>query len=186
MEDSISLWSVAVIAGIGLTVIALITPFCAWASGHIQNTLLNQLLSTPLIVSPFLVLIIAALFQKPLTNVQGEDTVAYFIYLMTLFTVGSYTNFLDILNVNITMLFLLIAALACNIGFSLLLAKIFHIPYEEVCLSVAASYAGPGEAYVIAKTNRWFHHAKLGVMIGLLGYVIGGPLGLIAANLLGA
>jgi uncharacterized membrane protein len=184
MEDRVSLWSVAIIGAIGLSVVAIITPLCTWAGLAIENELINQLLSTPLIVAPFLILIIAVPFQKQIHKVEGEDTIAYFIYLMTLFTVGSFTNFLDIFNVDHTMFLLLIVALAINIGFSMVLARIFNIPYEEMCLSVAASYAGPGEAYVIAKSNNWSNHTRLGVMIGLLGYIIGGPLGIFAVNML--
>lgn len=185
MNDHLSLWSVFTIISIGLLILALITPFCAWADASIQNTLMRQLMSTPLIVAPFFALIIATIFRKLLLKMKGEDTFAYFGYLITLFTVGSYTNFFDVLNVEFSMFLLLFIALAVNIGFSMLFAKIFKIPYEEMCLSVAASYAGPGEAYVVAKNNNWNNHAKLGIMIGLLGYVIGGPLGLLAASVLG-
>jgi uncharacterized membrane protein len=182
--DAVPLQSVFVILSIGLLLQSVIVPFCAWAGESVGNVMLNQVLSTPLVVASFAGLFIAVPFKKQMQKIQGEDTIAYFIFLMTAFTVGSFVDLRDILSVNPGFFLLLIICMTVNIFGSLLLGKIFKIPFEEICLCVAASYAGPGEAFTVAKAQNWHGHVRLGVMVGMLGYIIGSILGVLSANIL--
>jgi uncharacterized membrane protein len=182
--DAIPLQSIFVTLSIGFLLLAIVTPFCAWAGDSIGNTILNQFLSTPLVVAPFAGLLIAIPFKKQMQKIQGEDTIAYFIFLMTSFTVGSFVNLRDILSINPTFFILLFLCFSWNIFGCLLWGKVFKIPFEEVCLSIAASYAGPGEAFAVAKSQNWYGHARLGIMVGMLGNILGSILGILSANIL--
>jgi uncharacterized membrane protein len=65
-----------------------------------------------------------------------------------------------------------------NFGFTLVIGRLFKLPLEELLLSVNATLGGAPSAAAMSISCGWNQLVLPGILVGIWGYVIGTPLGI--------
>lgn len=161
-----------------------------WINGSIasitNSPILIQLFSEKLVVIPLITTFLATVFPGFFGKIVGEDTIAVFFAYMFIFATGALISFNDILSMNPLFFMISLTIFAFNFVGTFLFGRLLKIPFEELTLSVAASFLGQYASFAIAKQHGWQKYAMPGVMIGLLGVVLGNYIGLFLFNVLTA
>lgn len=129
-------------------------------------------------------LVLASLFARPLREVNGpEEFGAYLLYVF-LFMIGLPANLL--LLIREAPIFLPFCALivGTNIGFTLLVGRLLRLNLEELVVAVNANLGGPPSAAAMAISAGWPRLILPGILVGIWGYVLGTPIGILVVELL--
>ena len=130
------------------------------------------------IVSTFAV----SLFPKYFAALKGAQEVGTYLIYVFFVVIGCPASIKDVL-LNAPFLFLFCGIIATmNIILNLLAGKLFRHNLEEICLTSNASIGGPSTAAAMAVAKGYDKLVVPGILIGLWGYIIGTPLGLIMSR----
>jgi uncharacterized membrane protein len=88
-----------------------------------------------------------------------------------------------LLNVPLLFVFCVIIA-AANLAFTLAAGKLFRLNLEELLLCVNATIGGPPTAAAMAISKGWSKLVLPALLVGIWGYVIGTPLGVLITETL--
>jgi uncharacterized membrane protein len=69
-----------------------------------------------------------------------------------------------------------------NIGWTLLIGKVFKQNIEELAVAINATIGGPSTAAAMAVAKGYDTLVVSAILVGLWGYIIGTPLGLIISR----
>lgn len=128
-------------------------------------------------------LLIATLFAKPLERVSGAEELGAYMLALFLFTLGLPADLMKVIfNTPIFFLFCAIIALA-NLAFTLAVGKFFRLSLEELLLCVNATLGGAPSAAAMATSAGWPKLIVPGLLVGIWGYVIGTPVGIMVVEL---
>ncbi len=126
----------------------------------------------------------ASLFAKPMAQVNGPEEIGSFLLYLYLFTIGLPADLVSVLwKSPVLFAFCAIMALT-NLAFTLAAGKLFRLRLEDLLLSVNANLGGPPSAAAMAIGRGWGNLVLPAILIGIWGYVIGTPLGLLIYSLL--
>jgi uncharacterized membrane protein len=168
--------------GISLFIAIAVTGASYTLAGYIGTLGLNgiagNLLTEPLVLIPLIMTILATVFSDFFSRIKGDDTLAMFITYTYIFSTGGMITVTDVLNMNPMFFMVSFIIFAVNILGTFGAGKILKIPFEELVLSVAASFLGQYAAFTICSQRKWHKYAVPGVLIGLLGIVVGNYFGI--------
>lgn len=128
-------------------------------------------------------LLLATFLAKPLGKVNGpEEFGAYFLYVF-LFTLGLPANLLVLLQD--APVFLLFCALIAgtNIVVTFAAGRLLRMNLEELVIAINANLGGPPSAAAMAISAGWPRLVLPGILVGIWGYVVGTPLGILIVEL---
>jgi uncharacterized membrane protein len=127
-------------------------------------------------------LICATLFAKPLSRINGpEEFGAYLLYVF-LFTLGLPADLLTVLR-DAPLFFLFCGLIAgVNLLFTLGAGRLLRCNLEELLLVVNANLGGPPSAAAMAISAGWPRLILPAIVVGIWGYVIGTPVGILVVE----
>lgn len=121
----------------------------------------------------------ATLFHRSLSRVNGPEELGGYLLYLFLFVIGLPADLKSVLfNVPLFFVFCAIIALT-NLGVTLILGKLLHHHLEELLVCVNATLGGPPTAAAMAISKGWDKLVLPALLIGVWGYVIGTPLGVL-------
>ncbi|MCC6234355.1 MAG: DUF819 family protein [Verrucomicrobiales bacterium] len=126
-----------------------------------------------------LALAVATAFPRWLSTIRGADEIGSFILYLFLFGIGLPADLSAVVRGGPALFLLCVIICATNIGVTLALGRWLRWPLEELVLSVNATLGGPPTAAAMAVSKGWSRLVLPGILIGLWGYTIGTPLGLL-------
>ena len=127
-------------------------------------------------------LVLATLLHKPLKEVNGPDEIGIYLLYLFLFVIGLPADLRTVL-LQAPLFFLFCGIIAVvNLCFTLVIGKIFKLPLEELLLSVNANLGGAPSAAAMAISCGWSRLVLPGILIGIWGYVIGTPIGIMVVE----
>lgn len=129
-------------------------------------------------------LIVSTIFSRCMSKINGPEQLGGFLLYLFLFTVGLPAD-LKMVLVKSPVLFAFCGIMAfTNLAFTLAVGKLCRLPLEDLLLSVNANVGGPPTAAAMAMSKGWNRLVLPAVLVGIWGYIIGTPLGLLIVSLL--
>ncbi len=191
-RKGISLLDVAVCLSVASAVVALAmigkkgleNAWPVTAGAHWIETTLRTLVTNRFVLITTLSLVTATIFSRPLARVNGADEFGSFMLYLFLFSIGLPADLRAVAQGG-PALFVLCGIMAVtNVAVPLLVGRWLRLPIEELMLGVNASLGGPPTAAAMAISKGWSKLVLPGLLVGLWGYTIGTPLGLLITTLL--
>jgi len=148
-------------------------------------TQMLQILCTNKFVLLTLVTLVAAtLFAKPLARINGPEEFGAYLLLIFLFTLGLPADLVSVLT-QAPLFFVFCGVIGLvNLGFTLAAGKLLRLNLEELLLAVNANLGGAPSAAAMAISAGWPRLVLPGILVGLWGYVIGTPIGIMVVEYL--
>lgn len=129
-------------------------------------------------------LVLATVFAKPLEHVNGpEEFGAYFLYVF-LFTLGLPANLLVLFREAPVFLAFCGIIAVTNILVTFLAGRLLKLNLEELVIAVNANLGGPPSAAAMAISAGWPRLVLPGILVGIWGYVVGTPVGILIVEVM--
>ena len=126
----------------------------------------------------------ATLFHRSLATVNGPEELGSYMLYIFLFCIGLPADLKAVLfNVPMFFVFCFIMALT-NLVFTLAIGKLFRFDLEDLLLCSNATVGGPASAAAMCISKGWSRLVLPAILVGIWGYVIGTPLGLLVIECL--
>lgn len=146
--------------------------------------MLEILCTNKFVLLTLVTLLAATLFAKPLARINGPEELGAYLLLIFLFTLGLPADLLSVLTqAPLFFVFCGIIALV-NLGFTLAAGKLLRLNLEELLVAVNANLGGAPSAAAMAISAGWPRLVLPGILVGIWGYVVGTPLGIMVLELL--
>jgi uncharacterized membrane protein len=129
-------------------------------------------------------LLIATVFHRPMSRINGPEELGTFMLYLFLFCIGLPAD-LKMVLVQAPLFFVFCGIIAgVNLAWTLLWGKLFRFNLEELLLAVNANLGGAPSAAAMAVSAGWPRLVLPGILVGIWGYVIATPIGVIIVELL--
>jgi uncharacterized membrane protein len=129
-------------------------------------------------------LALATIFSGPLSKVNGPEEFGMYLLSVFLFTLGLPADLLSVLT-KAPLFFVFCGIIAVtNLAFTLLAGKLLRLHLEELLLSVNATLGGAPSAAAMAISAGWPRLVLPGILVGIWGYIIGTPIGVLVVEFL--
>jgi uncharacterized membrane protein len=127
-------------------------------------------------------LLFATVFARWLVKINGPEELGAYLLMLFLFTLGLPADLVTVLQ-QAPILFIFCAIIATmNVAFTLAAGKLLRLNLEELLLAMNATLGGPPTAAAMAISAGWPKLVLPGLLIGLWGYVIGTPVGVMVVE----
>ena len=127
-------------------------------------------------------LLCATLCARWIAKLNGPEEFGAYLLMLFLFTLGLPADLLTVLK-QAPVLFLFCTIIAVmNVAFTLVAGKLLRLNLEELLLAMNATLGGPATAAAMAISSGWPRLVLPGLLIGLWGYVIGTPIGVMVVE----
>jgi uncharacterized membrane protein len=121
----------------------------------------------------------ATLFHRVLLKINGSEELGSFLLYIFLFVIGLPSNLVTVLREAPMMFALCLIMAITNLAFTLVVGKLLRLNLEDLLISVNATLGGPPSAVAMAVSRGWSNLVLPALLVGIWGYIIGTPLGLI-------
>jgi uncharacterized membrane protein len=129
-------------------------------------------------------LVLATAFARPLAKVNGPEEFGAYLLLLFLFTLGLPADFISVIT-QAPLFFVFCGIIAVvNLVFTLAAGRLLRLNLEELLLAVNANLGGAPSAAAMAVSTGWSRLVLPGLLVGIWGYVIGTPIGIMVVELL--
>ncbi len=177
-------YAFAVVAAAFTVEQALKGALAGFAAGGRWQQLAGTLASNRFVLLTAFSLVAATIFARPLARIHGMDEIGGWLLMLFLFVLGAPTDLWAVLSKAPGFFpFCLVIALT-NVVFTLAAGRLFRLNLEELLLAMNATLGGPPTAAAMAASAGWHRLVLPGLLIGLWGYVVGTPLGIMVIELL--
>ncbi|MDR0589330.1 MAG: DUF819 family protein [Spirochaetaceae bacterium] len=123
-----------------------------------------------------------SLFPKFFEKLKGAQEIGTYLIYVFFVVIGCPADLKDVI-FNAPLLFVFCGLIAfINIGWTLLVGKLFKQNIEELTIASNANIGGPSTAAAMAVAKGYDMLVVSAILVGLWGYIIGTPLGLIIAR----
>lgn len=148
----------------------------------IELRMLHTLCTNKFVLLTLVTLVAATLFAKPLAKINGPEELGAYLLLLFLFTLGLPADLVSVLTqAPLFFVFCGIIALV-NLGVTLAGGKLLRLNLEELLLAVNANLGGAPSAAAMAISAGWPRLVLPGILVGIWGYVIGTPVGILVVE----
>ena len=146
--------------------------------------MLKILSTNQFVLLTLITLTLATVFAEPLSKINGPEEFGTFFLCIFLFTLGLPADLLTVLR-DAPMFFVLCAIIALvNLAVTLIGGKLLKLNLEELIIVVNANLGGAPSAAAMAVSAGWSRLVVPGLLVGIWGYVIGTPTGILVYELL--
>ncbi len=129
-------------------------------------------------------LLLATVFHQPMSRINGPEELGTFMLYVFLFCIGLPAD-LKMVFVQAPLFFVFCGIIAgVNLGWTLFWGKLLRFNLEELLLAVNANLGGAPSAAAMAVSAGWPRLVLPGILVGIWGYVIGTPIGVVVVELL--
>ncbi len=129
-------------------------------------------------------LLAATVFHRPLSRINGPEELGTYMLYLFLFCIGLPAD-LKMVFVKAPLFFVFCGIIAgVNLGWTLFWGRLFRFNLEELLVAVNANLGGAPSAAAMAVSAGWPRLVLPGILVGIWGYVIGTPIGVIVVELL--
>lgn len=129
-------------------------------------------------------LLIATVFHRPLACVNGPEELGTFMLYLFLFCIGLPAD-LKMVLLQAPLFFVFCGIIAgVNLGWTLLWGKLLRFNLEDLLMAVNANLGGAPSAAAMAVSAGWPRLVLPGILVGIWGYVIATPIGVVVVELL--
>ena len=147
--------------------------------------MLFTLATNKFVLITLVTLTLATLLARPLAKVNGPEEFGAYLLLVFLFTLGLPADLRSVLT-QAPLFFVFCAVIAVvNLVFTLVIGRLFRLNLEELLLAVNANLGGAPSAAAMAISAGWPKLVLPGLLVGIWGYVVGTPLGVLMIEWLG-
>jgi len=124
-------------------------------------------------------LLLATAFARPLAHINGPEEFGTYLLSLFLFTLGLPADLMSVLT-QAPLFFVFCGIIAVvNLGFTLAAGRLLRLHLEELLLAVNATLGGAPSAAAMAVSAGWPRLVLPGILVGIWGYVIGTPIGIV-------
>lgn len=129
-------------------------------------------------------LLLATVFHKPMAAINGPEELGTYMLYLFLFCLGLPADLKAVL-LRAPLFFVFCGIIAVmNYAFTLAVGKLLRCNLEELLLAVNANLGGAPSAAAMAISAGWPRLVLPGILVGIWGYVIGTPVGVMVVELL--
>ncbi len=191
-RKEISLSDIAWALGIAFGILALAKTLQGWISagfGEVEQAslivrLLQVLCTNLFVLLTLLTLFVATFFSRHLEKIHGPEELGAYMLLVFLFTLGLPADLFSVLT-KAPSFFIFCGIIATiNLLWTLAIGKLFKLNIEEIVIAVNANLGGAPSAATVAISAGWNRLVLPGILVGIWGYVVGTPLGILIMELL--
>jgi uncharacterized membrane protein len=144
--------------------------------------MLQVLCTNRFVLLTALSLLAATLFHRPMSAINGPEELGTFMLYLFLFCIGLPANLLAVL-MQAPLFFVFCGVIALsNLALTLALGKLLRLNLEEILLAVNANLGGAPSAATMAISAGWPRLVLPGILVGIWGYVIGTPVGVMVVE----
>jgi uncharacterized membrane protein len=144
--------------------------------------LVNTIIGNQFVLITVITVVLATIFPKFFSRIRGAQELGTFMMYIFFVAIGYPSDLLEVIK-NAPLLFLFCAIIVIvNICFTFGLGKLFKFNSEEMAISVCANIGGPSSGACVAIAKGYDTLVVPGILVGLWGYIIGTPLGLMIAE----
>jgi uncharacterized membrane protein len=185
-RKEIALKDLAMALAIAVGVVAVSRAVSGLLQAQFESRLVAALFGSPFLLMTVFTTVVVTVFHRYTDQIHGaEELGGYFLYLFFI-VIGLRADLAAVLR-NVPELFLLCAIMASfNLGFTLLVGRLFRLNLEELLLAVNATLGGAPSAAAMAISTGWSKLVLPGVLAAIWGYVIGTFVGLAVGEALRA
>jgi uncharacterized membrane protein len=157
------------------------------AFGDVSHTnlgvqMLQVLCTNRFVLITAMSLLLATLFHQRMAAIHGPEELGTYMLYVFLFSLGLPADLKAVL-VQAPLFFVFCTIIACtNLGVTLVLGKLLRFNLEELLLSVNATLGGAPSAAAMAISTGWQRLVLPGILVGIWGYVIGTPVGVLVVE----
>jgi uncharacterized membrane protein len=145
--------------------------------------MLGVLCTNKFVLLTTMTLVLATLLAKPLEKVNGPEEFGSYLLSLFLFTIGLPADLMSVLT-QAPLYFVFCGIIATtNLAFTLGLGRLLRFNLEELLLAVNANLGGAPSAAAMAISAGWPRLVLPGILVGIWGYVIGTPIGVMVVEL---
>jgi len=183
-RKEISLIDLATTIAISFVIVAVSTKIATFFKGTFSFFVLQQILGNQFVILTIITVALATAFPKFFANLRGAQEIGTFLIYMFFVVIGCPADLAAVIK-TAPLLFVFCAIIAIiNIALLLGVGKVAKLNIEELCLASNASLGGPSTAAAMAVAKGYDSLIIPAILVGLLGYIIGTPLGLMIYNML--
>lgn len=191
VEKNISLLDIAMTLGTAFAVASLSAKlsdcFFVWITNSGVDNILTKMLITLLgnhyVILTLLGVTLSSLFPAYFERLKGAQEIGMFLTYLFFVVLGCPADLKYIIH-NAPLLFLFCGLVAfVNIVWTLVLGKIFKQRLEDLVIASNANIGGPATAAAMAVAKGYDNLVVPAILVGLWGYIVGTPLGLLVAEL---
>ena len=129
-------------------------------------------------------LLLATVFAKPLAQVNGPEEFGSYLLALFLFTLGLPADLMAVITKAPLFFVFTGIIVVVNLGFTLGVGKLLRLDLEELLIAVNANIGGAPSAAAMAISTGWQRLVLPGILVGIWGYVIGTPIGVMVVEML--
>jgi uncharacterized membrane protein len=154
------------------------------AQAGLAVQMLHTLCTNKFVLLTAVSLLTATVFHRSLSAISGPEELGTLMLYLFLFCIGLPADLKAVL-VQAPLFFVFCGVIAItNFIVTLVLGKLFRFNLEELLLSVNANLGGAPSAAAMAISAGWPRLVLPGILVGIWGYVIATPLGVIVIEVL--
>lgn len=153
--------------------------FKANTAGYLQILVGNQF-----VILTIFAVALSTLFPKFFANLRGAQEIGTFLIYIFFVVIGCPADLWQVI-LNAPLLFVFCGIMAgINILFTIGVGKLAKLNIEELAVASNANLGGPSTAAAMCVAKGYDELVVPAILVGLFGYMIGTPLGLMVYNIL--
>ena len=191
-RKGIGLLDLALSLAFGLLVVALAGVGTDWvgrvfgdvSQSHLTVQMLQILCTNKFVMITIVSVIFATLGAGTMEKINGPEELGAYLLMVFLFTLGLPADLVSVLT-QAPLFFVFCGIIAVvNLLFTLGVGKLLRLSLEEMIVAVNANLGGAPTAAAVAISAGWPRLILPGLLVGIWGYVVGTPIGIILVELL--
>jgi len=175
----ISFLDIAKALGIAMLIAAVSAKLSEWAETSGGSELFKLIFGNQYLLISVICVAVATAFRSRLEKINGAEEIGTYLIYIFFFTIGIPADLGRVIqDAPVLFLFCLVIA-SVNFLVTFGLGYLFKMKLEDLTLSVQASLGGPTAAAALAIAKGWRPLILPGLLVGIWGYIIGTPLGIV-------
>ena len=154
------------------------------SQSHLLVQMLQILCTNKFVMITIVAVTFATCFSRQFGKINGPEELGGYLLMVFLFTLGLPADLITVLTqAPLFFVFCGIIGLV-NLVFTLCVGKMMRFNLEEIVVAVNANLGGAPTAAAVAISAGWPRLILPGLLVGIWGYVVGTPIGIIVLELL--
>lgn len=182
-RKEISLIDLAITISAAFVIVTVATKIAGLLKANTSG-LLQIIIGNQFVILTIFAVALSTLFPKFFANLRGAQEIGTFLIYIFFVVIGCPADLWQVIR-NAPLLFVFCGIMAgINILFTLGVGKLAKLNIEELAVASNANLGGPSTAAAMCVAKGYDELVVPAILVGLFGYMIGTPLGLMVYNIL--